>query len=1095
MKRRLTPLLLSMAATLILCSSAQAAVTLSFTEAKHEQATINRGDESATYSVKLKNIGGDPTSGTSHVAIALPTGVELSLGTGSGWSCHLTAQTCSSSQVVAAGSEFPPLTMRVWIYPDQAPDTVTAGFTAFGGGTPNDAFAQDSFSFGPEAPFGIVDFTARAEDPLGDDSVTAGGHPFAATSTFALTTHTSPLGSPTLVENLRDLYFELPAGFVGNPEAADICAFVQVQLATCPDAAVVGGIKVVFDGDLEEGPAPLYRIEPEDGYPAAFAFRPVPISTLTVVLRAKLRSNGDYGVTAVSPLPPQSPRLLSVEFATLCGYGPVLQAQGPAANPKFLGCKQAGDPGAREVPFLTNPTKCAGDVPVTRVHADSYQNPGIQKAEGLPDLSDPNWKSVEALAPQNEGCEVLSEAWVGVRKPSLGFQPDSSRAAAPAGYAAHLQIPQDGLLEKEGLATAHLKATTVTLPAGVALNPSAADGLGACSLEQAGYLGSGFGSPNPVRFSAAAPGCPESSKVGVAQVRTPILGETLDGSIYLAAQDRNPFGSKFAVYLVVDDAQTGIEATLAGRVSPDPQTGRITSVFDHNPQAPIEDVEISFFGGPRASLVNPDVCGSYETRTELTPWSAQDPDHPSVAETAVSIDGLAVDTPAAGQSSCPAGKAERPFALGFSARSTQPIAGAHTPFALRLTRPEGSQEISGVTVNTPPGFAATLRGVASCSEAELATALAPGRTGAAELAGPSCPAASQIGTTTIGAGAGPTPYYVRTGKAYLAGPYKSAPLSLAFVVPAVAGPFDLGVQVVRTAIQVNPKTAAITAVSDPIPQILEGVPLQIRDIRVDLDRPGFSLNPTNCEAMAISAQVSGGSGAVANLANRFQVGGCENLKFRPDLAIQLHGGTKRADYQRLEATVTYPKGPGYANIARAAVTLPHSAFLAQEHIRTVCTRVQFAAKACPKGSVYGHATAITPLLDQPLSGPVYLRSSDNPLPDLVAALRGPDARPIEVELSGRTDSKDGGIRNTFDLVPDAPVSKFTLKLLGGKKSLIVNSRNLCTGKQRATVRLTAQNGMTSNTRPVVGNDCGKKAKKGKKGERRRVALGWPPRGF
>jgi hypothetical protein len=311
------------------------------------------------------------------------------------------------------------------------------------------------------------------------------------------------------------------------------------------------------------------------------------------------------------------------------------------------------------------------------------------------------------------------------------------------------------------------------------------------------------------------------------------------------------------------------------------------------------------------------------------------------------------------------------------------------------------------------------------------------------------------------------------GKAYLTGPYKGAPLSIAVLTPAVAGPFDLGTVVVRNRVYVNPKTAQITVVSDPIPTILQGIPLDVRDIRVGIDRPNFTLNPTNCEPMAITAQVTGVSGAVANLSNRFQVGDCAALGFKPRLQLQLHGGTRRAAYQRLTATVSARSGD--ANIARAAVTLPHSEFLAQEHIRTVCTRVQFAAHSCPKGSIYGKARAVTPLLDQPLEGPVYLRSSDNPLPDLVVALKGPDSQPIEIELAGRTDSVHGGIRNTFDVVPDAPVSKFTLQLFGGKKSLIVNSRDLCKGpKQRATANFTGHNGKVRYFRPVVENDCGKK---------------------
>jgi hypothetical protein len=1085
MSRRAIPFLVAVLASVAFASSAQAAVSFSFTETAHEQPSYNRGDEYASYLVKLKNSGDTATTGITTVAIDLPAGTKFYFGEGSGWSCDAEAQSCSSSRTVAASAEFPSLQMRAWLYPEAAPDIVTAEFTVSGGGALTSAEAEDSFSFGPRKPFQVEGFTARAVDPLDSDYAVAGGHPFAATSTLEVSTrrtpsvtHAAPLGELNPVENLRDLYFELPAGFVANPETVETCTLVRVQQAKCPDAAVIGGLHVEFAGSAE-GPAPLYRIEPEAGYPAAFAFRPVAISGLTVVLRAKLRSNGDYGVTSISPLPPQAPEFMTLRFATLCGYGPILQPQN-LANPIFLGCKKPGDPGAREIPALSNPTRCAGEPPVTRVYVDSFQNAAAKNAEGLPDLADPNWKSAAAVSPQNEGCAALSEAWTGVAEPTFSLQPATHAAGAPAPYTAHLHIPQDGLLEANGLATAHLKDTTVTLPEGIALNPAAADGLGACSLEQAGYLGGGFGSPNPMRFSTVSAGCPESAKVGMAEVRTPILAEPLLGAVYLAAQDANPFGSKFAIYLVIDDRVTGIKATLPGRVSPDPASGRITTVFANNPQAPIEDVEIDFFGGPRASLANPDVCGTYTTNTAVTPWSAADPEHPTAAETADPADAIVIDSPAVGRSSCPTTKAQRPFTPGFEAGGTNPLAGAHTPFTLRITRPEGDQELSGLSVTLPPGLVATIKGTQLCPEGAIAAAMAPGRSGKSELAAPSCPPQSQIATTTIGAGAGPTPYYVKTGKAYLTGPYKGAPLSMSFIVPAVAGPFDLGVQVVRAALRVDPRTAQVTAVSDPIPQILEGVPLNIRDIRVEVDRPGFTLNPTNCEAMAIGGLASGGSGAQAALANRFQLGGCEGLGFKPDLKLQLSGSTKRAAYQRLTATVT--TRPGDANFARAAVTLPHSAFLAQEHIRTICTRVQFVAHTCPKGSVYGHAEATTPLLEGKLAGPVYLRSSDNKLPDLVAGLRGPDATPIEVELAGRTDSVHGGIRNTFDIVPDAPVTKFTLRLFGGKKSLIVNSRDLCKGTQRATVRFTAQNGRTRNFRPVVGNAC-RKGGKSKAGRR------------
>jgi hypothetical protein len=1085
MRRHLTVVLAVLAAGLALCSSASAAPVLGFTQAKHDPEVIHRGDEIVGYLVKLKNNGDTATIGTTTLAVSLPPGLEMAFGNGGGWSCNVKAEICTSPQAVAAGAEFPQLRVQAWIDPAQAPQTVTAEFLAFGGGASFEATIEETFVLAPARPFDFESFTAKSEDDLGGDYTVAGGHPFSASTSFQFPTYATtvsqelqpPVGDRYPVENFRDIYVEPPPGFLANPEAIPaICSVQQVKEGNCPAAAGVGGIGVKWAGfDLKSSSA-MYRVVPEDGFAAAFAFRPLSLSALTVVLRAKLRSNGEYRAVAVAPLAPQSPVLIGVEFATFCSHGVNASVSGD-----FVSCKAPTDISANPIPFLTNPTRCSGAAPATLAQVDSYQNVGRQDAEGYPDLSDPNWKGAVATSPQNEGCEALTEAWVGAREPSFTFQPDTARAAAPAAYSAHLHIPQDGLTEPDGTATAHLKDTTVRLPDGLVLNPSAAAGLDACGSAEAGYRGNSFPEPNPIRFSTVAPGCPGASKIGTAVASTPLLDHPLNGSIYLAAQGDNPFGSDFAVYLVIDDPKTGVKATIPGEVFPNPFSGQITATFENNPQAPVEDLDVSFFGGPRASLSNPDVCATYTTRVEMTPWSAADPFAPLPSETAISEDPVQI-TPGPGGGACAASKAQRPFEIGFSAKSTAPVAGAHSPFALRITRGEGSQELSGVNVTTPPGFAATLKGVGRCPDAGIGRARARTASGQGvlEIADPSCPASSQIGTTTIGAGSGPNPFYVDTGKVYLAGPYKGAPLSLAFIVPAVAGPFDLGVQVVQTALNVNPKNAQITAVSDPIPQILRGVPLQIRDVRVDLDRPGFSLNPTNCDAMAISGHIAGASGALVNASSRFQVGDCDRLGFKPKLKVQLHGGTKRAEYQRLEATVT--ARPGDANIARAAVTLPHSAFLAQEHIRTVCTRVQFAADACPPGSVYGQATAISPLLDEPLSGPVYLRSSNNQLPDLVVALRGPDSIPIEVELAGRTDSKNGGIRNTFDVVPDAPVSKFTLKLFGGKKSLIVNSRDLCKGpEQRATVRFSAQNGMARNFRPVVGNDCGKK--KGERGEK------------
>jgi hypothetical protein len=863
----------------------------------------------------------------------------------------------------------------------------------------------------------------------------------------------APSGFVVPAGDLKDVDVELPPGFIGNPLATPRCPQYQIVKKSstgCPASATVGLSQVSiknFEGGndfLTQGKGePIYNDEPAYGYAAEFGF---PYVTAQQVLVGSVRSDSDFGVTASAKNVPI--------FNWTYGAFTILEG-----NPA----------GAAGKAFLTNPTSCAEEGlngPVTRIVTNTWQQPSV----------------LDQKAVDNEpvtGCNLLHFS------PQFTFQPSTSDAASVTAATAHLHIDQAGLLNPSELAPPHLKKSAVTLPAGLTLNAAAADGLQACSTAQMGLKTTSGAMPNPIRFDKSHPSCSDASKIGTVEIKTPLLEEPLEGTVYLAAQEDNPFHSLLALYLVVDDAKTGTVVKLPGEVKLDQSTGQMTVTFDNNPQLPVEDLTLNIRGGgPRSSLATPDVCAKYTANGEWTPWSA-----PESGPPARTTDSFNVAS-GVGGSACPTSKAARPFNLGFSAGSTDPTAGKHSTFVLNLTRPDGSQELGKVSVTTPPGFAATLKGVSICPWASVDAAAAKSK-GAEEIASPSCPASSQVGTTTIGAGVGSQPLQVKTGHVYLTGSYKGAPASLTFIVPAVAGPFDLGVQVVKTALNVDPKTAQVTAVSDPIPQILKGVPLQIREVQVNLDRSGFALNPTNCEPMSITGQVTGGSGAVANLADRFQVGNCAALGFKPNVKLQLHGGTKRGAYQRVVATVTARAGD--ANIARAAVTFPHSSFLAQEHLDKVCTRVQYAAKACPPGSVYGYATAITPLLDEPIQGPVYLRSNpEHELPDLVAALRGADAQPIEVELQGRTDSKNGGIRNTFDLVPDAPVSKFTLQIKGGNHALLVNSRDLCKGKQRATVRLNAQNGKVRNFRTVVGNDCEKKESKGKArhSAAKRLAVAW-----
>jgi hypothetical protein len=1059
-------------ASLALASVAAAAPTLGL-EVSRAPTTVKRNDEFVGYAVKLKNVGSTATSAPTNVSIALPSGLRLGGGSGgtspNNWICHPSAQTCTNSATVLPGAEFPQLALEVWIYPEAAPETVVAAFTTFGGGAAADATAQDAFAFGAAESFGFVanSFTAEAKDELGGINSIAGAHPFKATTSFALPTHSSPAGTAYLVpvEDMRDLVVDLPPGFIANPQAdgGNQCTTARVKegLTTCPESTVVGSVKLEYgQGQTSahnSGEFALFEVRPEKGHPAEFAFK---FESNLFVIQPQIRSDGDYGITAVSPLAQQEFELFA-GAVTLCKYGGFLSVT--AAQAIFKGCKKAADPGAYKAPFITNSTSCPGAEPVTRGYLDSWQHPGAQLSNGLPDLHDPAWKTEETKSPAITACDQVEFTPAIASTPAAPDGMPQARGDAPSGLDFDLHIPQNGLEEPGKIAQSHLEDSTVKLPAGLAVNPSSASGLEACSPSRIG-LTTAVGLA-AIHFDEAEPACPDGSKLGTAEVVTPLLEKPLKGAVYLARQRENPFGSLLAFYIAIDDPDTGIVVKLAGKVVPDKQTGQLVATVDDNPQVPFEDLRLHFFAGPRAALRTPAVCGEYSTSGEFTPWSA-----PQTAKTPSSTFNIA--------QSCARSTAAEPNAPSFEAGAVTPEAGAYSPFLLRLSRNDGSQELHALDVTLPEGLSAKLAGIPQCSDAQIAQARRRGGLGEGDIerARPSCPPASEVGTVSVGAGAGEDPFYAQ-GRVYLAGPYKGAPLSLVVITPAVAGPFDLGTVVVRSAAFVNPLTARVTVKSDEIPTMLEGIPLDVRSIAIKIDRGNFVLNPTNCEEQLVNGTAFG-SASNAELSDHFHVGDCAALKFKPSLKLQLHGGTKRGSYQRLTATVTYPRKGLYANVARAAVTLPHSEFLAQEHIRTVCTRVQFAAHECPKASIYGHAKAVTPLLEQPLTGPVYLRSSDNPLPDLVAALKGPESMPIEVELDGRTDSKHGGIRNTFEMVPDVPVSTFTLSLQGGKKSLIVNSRDLCKGlKQRATVRLDAQNGMRHDFRPVLGNDCGKAAKR------------------
>ena len=902
-----------------------------------------------------------------------------------------------------------------------------------------------------DARAGFEQFKTELTDEDGQEVTAADSHPYQFVTSFGVNLVATPPGSSAnfvpAAGDLKEVEVALPPGLVGNPRATERCKAQDftnhhsvlsptrenfVTSNNCPVGSVVGTVLLEqVEGELFNRPVPIYNLIPPHGMPAQLGFEVV---GGPIYINTKLRSDSDYGITGFLRNVTEAKR---VSAARISLWGTPWDASHNSVRGE---CTQSWETclpplGVAARPFWRVPSVC-GNPLLTTMSFTTWAQPATGAIEG-------------SSASPLEDCAAPPFT------PTIEAQPSTNVADSPAGLHFGLRVPQEeNEKDPKGLAEADLRDVAVTLPPGLVVNPASAGGRQACTLGQVGLTS--VPGQSPIHFNLAPAQCPPSSKVGTVEANVPAIDHPITGSVYLARQEENPFSSLLAIYIVLEDPQSGIVVKLAGRVSPNPVTGQLTTTVTENPQVPVEDFKFDFFAGSRAPLRTPPSCGKYTTAAEMTPWTA--PAHPSVTDT----DSFAIGT--GPQGSCPSGALSPVLSAGFA----NPTAGAYSPFSVRVSRADGTGEFAGLTTTPPPGFSAKLAGVPYCPQAGIDQAVArshPGQ-GTLEVVQPSCPAASEIGTVTAGAGAGPSPFYAR-GKLYLAGPYKGAPLSLLAVIPAVAGPFDLGVVTDRVASYVNPETAQVNAVADPLPLILAGIPIDARDLRVDLDRPNFALAPTSCEPKSVAVTVTGVSGTSATVSDRFQVGGCNALRFKPGLSLKLSGGTKRGAHPAFKAVVTYPKGSNYANTARAVVALPHSEFLEQSHIRTICTRVQFAADACPKGSIYGKARAITPLLDKPLEGPVYLRSSSNPLPDLVLALHGQ----LDVDAVGRIDSHNGGIRSTFEAIPDAPLTKVILEMQGGRKGLFVNSRNICKHTNRATAKFSGQNGKVHNFRPLLNDSC------------------------
>lgn len=939
--------------------------------------------------------------------------------------------------------------------------------TVSGGGAPPKT-APQQITVSPEAvPFGIERFSAVAEEEGGGQSTQAGAHPFQYTTTLQFNSGWFQPGPDRLNSSVeqpaqpRNFRFTLPAGLIGNTRTVPQCPLAdfddgsRILTNQCPDKTAVGvAATTIVEKSVVKFTrlgVPLFNLVPDAGEPARLGLT---AGGASVVIDTEVDPENEYRIVGIVRNATQLAQILSTTVTIWGTPGdPAHDAQRGWVCGFHLGealgeCEDP--PGASEDAFLRLPVTCS-DPSVTATEVEPWNVPLGSLIAG------------EAFAtPPLAGCARVPF------EPAIAAAPTSRRAGSPSGLDVELSMPNKGLLKKDAIAEGQAKRVEVALPQGVTLNPSQAQGLAACSPAQL---------KAETATSPPGAGCPEAAKVGSVAVRTPILEEQLNGSVYVATPFDNPFGSLVALYVVAKSPERGILVKQAGKVELDPASGQLVSTFDDLPQVPFETFRLHFNEGNRAPLAMPDQCGAYEMVTRFTPWSAEDPEHPTPAEVVSETTPFPVDQ------GCPGGAPG--FDPGFLAGTNSNSAGRYSPLTIRLTRNDNEQELSRFSVKLPKGVIGNLSGIPFCPEAAIAAARArsgPGG-GQAEIEAPSCPAASQIGRTLAGAGVGPELTYV-PGALYLAGPYQGSKLSVAAITPARVGPFDLGTIVIRQALRIDPTTAEVTAdglSSEPIPHILHGVLVHARDIRVLVDREAFVRNPTSCERTSATATVLSLSGAVAKPTSPFQAADCAGLGFGPKLSIQLLGGTTRTATPRLKAVLTARAGD--ANIGRAQVTLPPSEFLEQNHIRTVCTRVQFNAgegngAQCPAASVYGKAKAISPLLGEPLSGPVFLRSSDHELPDLIAALH---SAKVDIDLIGRIDStKQGGIRSTFEALPDAPVSKFVLQMQGGRKGLIVNSEDICRKKHRAKAAFRGQNGKLRELHPVVKAQCGGK-KKGKGG--------------
>lgn len=869
------------------------------------------------------------------------------------------------------------------------------------------------------ADFDVSSFSGGLFNQDGTSTVQASSHPYSMVTDIQF-----PSAGPFQWEGTpKEVQVDLPPGLIGSPAATPVkCTNAQLaaggDIDQCPIASQVGivRLKTAFFPFFPLQNVAIYNMAPPPGYPAMFGFR---LFGVPAFLFPTVRTGTDYGITVTSPgIAQQLPVTgVRVELWGVPGdpshdvdRGTADQA-GVTGSPFYCAgrpepeCSNAA--GYTPRAFLTTSANCgAGPEPIA-VRAMSWEDPSTVHSKAFD--QDTNGNPVAFT-----GCDRVPF------DPQMSVQPTDHRADSPTGLDVTLSMPQDSLVSPTGLAQAPMRKATITLPDGMTVNPSSADGLGACAPAEIKLLGA---------QAAAEPNCPDSSKVATVEIDTPLLDKPLSGSVYVAKQNDNPFGSLLALYVVASGE--GVVVKLPGRVDLDPVTGRLTTTFDNTPQLPFDSFHVRFFDGPRAPLANPTTCGLKTVSGELTPWSRSTP--------VVVTDTFSIDCP--GMSG---------FSPAFTAGLVSPVGGSSSPLALRVQRPDGQEFLDDIDVELPRGLIAKIKGVPLCTDAQAAAG--------------ACPPETRVGTATVGAGPGPKPFFL-TGSVSLTEGYKGAPYGLAVAVRAVAGPLDLGTVVVRQAIVVDPVTAEITAASDPLPTILEGIPLRLRTVQVDVDRPGFMRSPTSCATKRVEGTLHSQQGSTFRASSRFQVGDCRALALTPKLTMQLTGRRERTDGKHPGLNVRLTQGSHQANLKHVVARLPLSLALDPDNANSLCEYEDGLRVKCPASSIIGEASAVSPLLNRPLTGPIYFVKGIRfgkggrrirTLPTLLVPLRGE----IAIDLRATSSVKSQKLVTTFADVPDAAISRFDLKLKGGRGGIltVTNDSDICKGSQVAELTIDGQNG-------------------------------------